>query len=366
MDWNDNPYSIILFFGAALGLLLVFLGWQRRHARGGSMFTGVMLAVTIWAAGYAFELGLPSIEAKTFAAQVEYVGIVTVPMFWLFFMVMYTGNTAWLTFDKVFFFSIEPVVILLLVWTNNSHHLIWKTVTLDTSGLVTVFKATYGIGFYLNIAYTYILLVTSTILLVRQAVHSSGNRRKQMLIILPGALAPWVGNLAYVILGLPIDLTPFGFLVTGLVVIWSLYNYQLLEISSSVRQLVFDNMPNSIVIIGGDGAVLDANPATEEMFSAERSEILGKSPAHLWLREEDPQTVDQMIRQEIDTEGHWTRKIRYVRQDGKTGVAEVVVKPLLDKNGWRIASIGVTRDITERKGHERILHFEPSKEDTFE
>jgi PAS domain S-box-containing protein len=253
--------------------------------------------------------------------------------------------------------------MLLLVWTNNSHHLIWKTVNLDTSGLVTVFKATYGPGFYANIAYTYILLCASTILLVRQAVRSSGNHRKQMLVILPGALAPWIGNLAYVILGLPIDLTPFGFLITGLVVIWSLYNYQLLEVSPSVRQLVFDSMPNSVVIIGGDGTILDANPATEKMFGINKSEILGKSPAHLWCWEEGAETLNQLISQELDSKGRWTREIRYVRQDGKTGVAEVVVKPLLDQNGWRIASIGVCHDITERVGSERILRFEPTPED---
>jgi PAS domain S-box-containing protein len=102
------------------------------------------------------------------------------------------------------------------------------------------------------------------------------------------------------------------------------------------------------------------------MFGIHRSEILGKSPAHLWCWEESADTLNQLISQELDSKGSWRREIRYVRQDGKSGVAEVVVKPLLDKNGWRIASIGVSRDITERVGHERLLHFEPSREDTLE
>ena len=324
------------------------------------MLAGVMLAVTIWTAGYAVELGVPGLEAKTLAAQVEYLGIVSVILFWFFFMLAYTGHGSWLSFRNVFLFSIEPVLVVLLVWTNSSHHWFWNTITLETSGALPVFKATYGPGFFMHTAYSYILLVASTILLVRQAIRSSGIRRQQMLVILPGALAPWIGNVVYLFLSLPIDLTPFGFLLTGLGVTWSLYNYQLLEISPSARQLIFENIPNSVVIIGGDGAILDANLATEKMFGIKRSEILGKSTAHLWCWEEGPEILNQLISQEIDSKGRWTSEIRFVRQDGKTGVAEVIVTPLLDKNGWRIASLGVSYDITERVGNERLLRFEPT------
>lgn len=324
------------------------------------MLAGVMLAVTIWAAGYAVELGVPTMEAKTLAAQVEYLGIVSVILFWFFFMLAYTGYTSWLSFRNVFLFSVEPVLVVLLVWTNSSHHWFWNTITLETSGVLPVFKATYGPGFYMHTAYSYILLVASTILLVRQAIRSSGVRRQQMLVILPGALAPWIGNAVYLFLGLPIDLTPFGFLITGLGVIWSLYNFQLLEISPSARQLIFENIPDSVVIIGGDGAILDANPATEKMFGFKKNEVLGISIAQLWCWEEDPETLKQSMRQDIDSKGMWTNEIRFVRQNGKTGVAEVVVKPLLNKNGWQIASIGVSYDITERAGDEQLLRFEPS------
>ena len=473
MGWNSNLYSTILFLGAIIGLSLVWAGWQRRSAPGARMFAGSMLAVTLWAAGYAFELGLPGLPAKIWSAKIEYIGIVSVILFWFFFMLAYTGHENWLTPRNLTLFSIEPALVVILVWTNELHYWFWKTVTLDTSGLLPVFSATYGPGFFMHTVYSYILLLASTALLVRQAIRTTGVYRQQMLVILPGALAPWLGNAAYIIMGLPLDLTPFGFLVTGMVVAWSLYRYQLLDLVPAAQEkvvqslrdgvialdgqdrivqvnpaaerligrravelvglpiasllagrpdlmerfgnvtqaraeiemqvngdrrilaidldpitdrrgalngrvvvmrditqeklferelrrqaLVFENILDSVIITGLDGKILDANPATEALFGYAKAELLGQSPGQLWHRHEETASLNQAILEGLQSQGRWVGEINFVRKDGQAGVAEVVVVPLLDENGQRAASIGVSHDITARVKSEQALRGE--------
>ena len=92
-----------------------------------------MGAVSIWALGYALELGSPTLADKIFWSQVEYFGIVFAPVAALALGLTYRERDHPVTRRVLVALCLEPLGILALVWTNPLHQLIWTQLTLDSS-----------------------------------------------------------------------------------------------------------------------------------------------------------------------------------------------------------------------------------------
>src|SRR5690349_13955403 len=110
---------------------------------------------------------------------------------------------------------------LLLIWTNEYHGLFWRAVALAPGDPLFAWRSTRGIAYWVHAGYTYLVLLSGTILLIRTFIRSPGIYRAQAAWLLLGALVPWVSNGLY-LAGLnplaPLELTPFAFLITGLVI----------------------------------------------------------------------------------------------------------------------------------------------------
>jgi len=107
-------------------------------------FSILMLAVAVWSLGYALELAGADVPTKLFWLNIEYLGIVIVPAAWFTLALQYTGRTKWLAPRLLVLLSIEPLITLVLVWTNDIHHLIHAKVGLEISSAFTVLVITRG------------------------------------------------------------------------------------------------------------------------------------------------------------------------------------------------------------------------------
>ena len=127
-----TPYALSLVTATAILLALALFAWRRRAAPGALAFALLMLAVAEWSLGYVLELGSADLAGKLWWASVEYLGIVAVPLVWLVFTLQYTGQARWLTHRNLALLAIEPAIMLLLVWTNGAHGLVWKRLVCRT------------------------------------------------------------------------------------------------------------------------------------------------------------------------------------------------------------------------------------------
>ncbi len=118
--------------------------------------------------------------------------------------------------------------------------------------------------------------------------------------------------------------------------------------------LTFASLSESVIITDLDGHIIDTNAATEHIFGYSREELLGQR-ADLWHHPDEHGRLNREILAGLERIGHWEGEIRFVHKDGKTGWVDVTVVPLLDDAGRRIASIGVSRDITDRKEAQMAL-----------
>src|SRR5579859_1718221 len=156
------PYGFFIVGSGWLCLALAAIAWWNRRMRGAPAWMILMLAIALWTLGYSLELRSTTIPDKVFWAKIEYLGIAIIPPIWLVFAARYTGHDRWLTRRVQVLLFLPALLELLLVWTNESHHLIWRSIALVPYASFVGWKASYGTGFWICTAYAYTLLAGGT------------------------------------------------------------------------------------------------------------------------------------------------------------------------------------------------------------
>jgi PAS domain S-box-containing protein len=348
-----NPYMIPLVIGATVSAACAFYAWRQRHVSavtGAIPCTVLMLAVAEWSLSYTLEIGGADLATKVFWANTKYFGIVAVPVAWLSFSLQYTGREKRLTPRNLTLLAIEPIMTLLLIWTNDFHGLIWSKIRLEASGAFLYRASTHGAWFWFHTTYSHLLLLFGAILLFRRLIYASHLYRKQVLVILMGLLAPWIGNVLYVTGLNPfpfLDLTPFGFAVTGLAMTLGLLRFDLLDILPVARGTLIESMTDVVIVVDAQNHIADLNPAGQRAIGYMASEAIGQQASKVLSN-----WPDLVERYRDVTEIHSeivlgeTEKQRYF---------DLRISPLRDKWDRLAGRLVVLRDITKRKQAEAVL-----------
>lgn len=184
--------------------------------RGRRPFIFMQLAIALWAGTAGAEL--LAREAATYAwlARVQYVGITSLPVLWLFF----TGSYAHRLDPRERWLGVLwliPIATVAAAFTNPWHHLLWTDVIMPGPDEVL---PTYVRGpvFWVNWVYAYVLIAVGTVWLALTLPHYSARYRIQLWLLILGVLAPWIGNLLYILGRVPLpglDMTPLAFAISG-------------------------------------------------------------------------------------------------------------------------------------------------------
>ena len=140
----------------------------------------------------------------------------------------------------------------------------------------------------------------------------------------------------------------------GIGTAFDITRHKLAEEALTRQALTFENLYDAVVISDPGGRIVDWNPAAERIYGFTREEALGKT-VDLWLYPEEAEGLNARITEGLERDGRWQGEIRFIRADGGRGVAETVVVPMRDASGERVGSLGVSRDVTERKRAEEML-----------
>jgi PAS domain S-box-containing protein len=344
MIWQLVPYAIPLALAAGVSVLVAVYAWRRRPAAGAAPLALFMLAAAEWCLGYALELGSSELAAKVFWARAQYLGIVAVAGLMLIIVLQYTGYEKWLTRRNLVLLAIVPIVVLLLVWTNDAHHLVWTEIQLVPYGSFSILELGHGPGFWLIIAFSYLCLLAGTVLLFQAFRRSPPVYRAQVGVMFAGTLAPWIGNLLYVSGLNPfphLDLTPFAFTITGLAATWGLFRFQFLDVVPIARDAVIEGMTDGVIVLDRQSRIVDINPTGEEMLEIGLDDVIG-TPVEQALS-----AWSELVARYRDV--HETHEEIEIGQDASRRWLDLRLSPLYNRNGRWTGRLVVLRDITERK-----------------
>ncbi|WP_256757813.1 histidine kinase N-terminal 7TM domain-containing protein [Cohnella sp. WQ 127256] len=257
--------SILLFLATALMLFVSFLSYRKRHLQVARTMVFMMLAASIYALGYALEILSSSLQEVKLSLQIEYFGIPFVTIFWLILVIQFTGVAARYRRRLVIGLLVIPVAIFFLHLTNDWHHLIYKEYVLNTNSELPLYTTVKGIGYHIHALYSYFILAFGMLLFIPMYLKSLPVVRKQIVVLILGATAPMLCNIAF-FFGILVDLTPFGFAISGLVYVWGIFRFNLLRLTPLALAKVFDTIRDGVVLLDNENQIVNCNRAAEEVF----------------------------------------------------------------------------------------------------
>jgi PAS domain S-box-containing protein len=133
-------------------------------------------------------------------------------------------------------------------------------------------------------------------------------------------------------------------LVTALVVV--IYRARRARARLHLISSALAEAPDGIQIAGLDGKIAYSNRAVREIYGYSPDELLGKHVDDLNV---DPTIASQVILPEIMRTGRWQGELDVRHKDGRTFPIWLTTSLVRDGTGKPIASVGVIRDISDRK-----------------
>jgi PAS domain S-box-containing protein len=280
MNLAYSSYILLPLFAGIMALFLGYRGWRYRTTPLGKAFLVLMLALAWWSFTVVMEDLSLDLSAKIFWIKMSYFGITAIPQAWLIFTLAYTKREKWLTRRNLAIMVFLPVITIIIVWTNNIHHLMWKDIWLDTSISPPVDAVTHNIWFWVHSIYSYALILLGTICLLDAFRKSHGIFRKQAGILLLAAFVPWLANLVF-ILGISpfaiVDPTPLAFAITGIAFFWGLSHLQLLDIIMPIaHDTILQSMSDGVIILDVQQRIIELNPAALNIIGLKKSDVIGQ------------------------------------------------------------------------------------------
>ncbi len=334
-------FIILLFVGAVLTLLLLLYTLPRASTPSIKAFVLLLGAMEWWSVTYALELLSPSLSMTIFWSKLEYLGIATMPPFWLVFALGYSQYERWLTRRRLIALGIIPAVTILLVFTNEYHHLIWTHISLNRNASVPLFVAQYGAWFWVHTTFSYLCLIVGIVVLSRRLWRVAGLYRVQTIVLILGIVVAVLGNIIYVAKIIPLaglDITPLTFIISVTFLSAGIFGFNLVDIVPVARHTVVEKMSEAVISIDDHQRIIDLNPAAARLAKRSRASLLGQDASLIpWL------TNFIASRREVNE----------VRIDER--VYEMTHTLLRDEKERLLGGIIVSRDITQHKRIETSL-----------
>ena len=307
-----------------------------------------MLAVAWWSFTYGCEIAATTVSDKLFWVKLEYLGVVVVPVGWLAFASQFTGRDRWLSPAALTALAIEPILMLLLMWSNGAHELVYTRARLHHANSMVILDAVRGPVFWLNAAYSYALLLLATLAIVQAWMRCPSVYRDQMTLLVAAAVAPWTSNFLHLLDVIPnLDLTPFAFTVSGFVLAWALVHHQFLDLTPVARDRLIESMSDGVIVLDARNRIVDVNPAACQIIRRSPADTIGRSTSDVFANRPD------LIAQYGDaTEAH----VEIVGSDPDPRFYDLRISSLYDHRRALTGRLIVVRDVTARKRVEAELH----------
>lgn len=259
----------LLFFAMLTAVGLAAFVWRRREEPWSRPFLLLTLALAVWAGFYALEIGAPTLPQKYRFVQLQYIGITALPVGWFLFAEAYAGHLHWLRRRRVAALFVIPWLALLLAFTNSWHGWFWSAYQLSAGGPLSVFDASYGPGWFTFFAYSYLLMLIGSVVLVNGLRHFPAAYRWQLVLLLCSPVLPWVSNALYVARVSPVpqlDLAPVAFTLSAAILGLGIVRFRLFSLVPLARSFVLESMHTAMFVLDREGRIVDMNPAALRLF----------------------------------------------------------------------------------------------------
>lgn len=345
-----DPLIAVLVVTIAISVTAAILAWNERPEPGARPLTALLIGAIWWSAFLAFDLQSSTLATKLMWARPRWIGVVIIPVAWLWFALEYTGRDEFVQSRYIAGLSAIPAITVIFAVTNDYHGLLYAdAVLVEESGRVLL-ERTPGPWFWVIAGYTYLLGVFGAIPLLGLITSDAMPFRGQSIAILIGIITPWSINILFLAGAFPIpglDPTPIGFAVSGVAYLGAITRFRLFETNpapkQTARRLVFEQMQDGAIVVDNHDYIIDVNETAPAILGAPPQELLAQ-PAH----EVIPKYADLLESRES------TEQVTLQTENGQ-GYYDLTVTPIENIYGRVIGRLIVFHDVGEHLRQQQRL-----------
>ncbi len=267
-----NTFAFVSLTITTLLILLLFIliDNTKTKSQNKKAFLFAIVCLLVCCVGLILQMSICSISSipPIYFDYFVYIGSSFLPVSF-FFIALTFAKTKIEFIKKYLALFIIPILSLLLLWSNDLHHLFYKVYSVDFGETV------FGPFSYISTIYTYSLYIISLYYLVMFSIKNSGFFSKQAILIFIGSLIPIVTNLLGLsnIIPMSIYVTPITFAFAILFIAFAIFRFGFLKITPIALQRIVDRISDSYFVVNDELIITDFNQTLLDTFKVSSSEI---------------------------------------------------------------------------------------------
>lgn len=271
LDKISIPLFLLMLSALSIVITLIYVLRTKGRSQLKTIFYVDLICVLVICLGVIFQ----DILSKYFSwnpwnfENFIYIGTCFLPVA-IFFTGLIFAKTK-ITFKKKYLlFFIVPALSLIVLWTNDYHHLFYKIYSY-------LYLSDCKVGPYMIIhnIYSYTLLFLGVIQMVNVASKNSGFFSKQTLLIVVGISIPLITNIlgTLKIISMTVYITPISFAFTMLFFALSIFKFKFLGVAPVALQTIVNRISDSYLVLNENLLITDFNSTFLKTFNLSASDI---------------------------------------------------------------------------------------------
>jgi signal transduction histidine kinase len=347
------PYVALYLVLAVVAGLLAFYAWGRRYYRSGRPLALLMGALAWWLGCRAFAAADPTVAGTLFWSLLQFGGIMLVMPTWLILALSFAGHWWRRRLRVMALIFLPALAFLVAALTNSLHGLWWAEVAADGSRGFLWLQVANGPIFWAHTAYAYLCFAAGVAILGHTAIRAQPPERAQAWLMLAAALAPAVGNVAF-LSGLfrPFDddPTPLLLFFGSLIAFYATMHFRVVDLNPLVAREAMAALPDGLLVLDNQRQVAEINAAAAQLLGSSPRAALGRPLAALLVGS----PVGAALRPVLGSLARPAAHNISFEDAGGPRTLELRMRPLLAENGAVAGTVLLLRDVSVRARAELI------------
>jgi len=222
----------------------------------------LLAGIAVWVGAYGLELLLSDRTLSIWMHRLVFVGVAVTPPAVLLTALEVIEPRLGRSAERLLWTLLLPIpaVSIALALTNDFQALFWAPGELVEVGSLRPIATVHGPWYWVHTAFSYACLTIACAILLSHYL-----RGKQRLVeastVMVAFLVPWLVNILHVFLGVgsAIDLTPAGFVVTGVLLYRLVRRDIVAEVLPVARAKLLETLDDAVLVLDEQDRILDSN-----------------------------------------------------------------------------------------------------------
>lgn len=343
----NNGILIAIIIATVINILLViYLTKVKRKNQLSKAFIITLILLVLWLVGLILQITLskPLNIKPIYFDYIVYIGACFVPVA-VFFIGLIFAKTKIEFNKKYLLLFIIPIISLLILWTNDFHHLFYEKYSTNISDTI------YGPYMTIHNIYSYAVLIIGIIYLLKFSIKNLGFFSKQSMMIVLGISVPVIVNIlgTFKIIPMSIYITPITFSITIVLFAISIFKFQFLGVAPIALQKIVDRISDSYIVIGEDNCIIDFNKTFLDTFHFEGEKIRGKDFEEILYKNVKNKENIKKVRNAIKRTQGTNKSISYEQKFENIKKYFMIEITPINTDGSFLGILLLLKDITQHK-----------------